>query len=150
MKNCNTVTVIHNPLQYIAHFYPVLQPDGPEQNYVAVKNDWSDLDEKITYLLKNQDEAEAIAERSREVFRDRYLTPAAEACYIRRMIYEWKKVQNFEPVLFKNITEEDGAVVEKMRGYSWESFAWRKPKPFNIPPPPKDYFFKSNQIDFED
>ena len=120
------------------------------QNYVAAKNDWSDLDDIMNYYLEHQDEAERIAEESKRTFRDRYLTPAAEACYIRRMIYEYAKVQNFEPPLYKNITEEDGKVTKKMRGYSWERFAFKGPKEFKIPGGPEGYWFKSNQIDFED
>ena len=103
----------------------------------------------MEYYLNHQDEAERIAQESIRTFRDRYLTPAAEACYIRRMIYEWAKVQTFEPELYKNKTTKDG-MKEEMRGYSWEKFAWKPPAPFAIPAPPDDYFFKSNQIDFED
>lgn len=104
----------------------------------------------MDYYLSHQDEAERIAEESRRTFRDRYLTPAAEACYIRRMIYEYAKAQNFEPQLYKNVTEEDGTVTEKMRGFSWERFAFKAPKKFDVPPFPEGYWFKSNQIDFED
>lgn len=120
------------------------------QNYIAVKNDWSDLDEKMNYYLEHQDEAERIGEEMRSTLRNRYMTPAAEACYIRRMIYEFAKVQQFEPKLYKEVKDDDGVTHEKMRGYSWERFVFRKPAPFDIPPPPDDYFFKSNQIDFED
>ena len=124
--------------------------DAATQNYIAVKNDWSDLDEKINYYLEHQDEAEQIGEEMRRTLRNRYMTPAAEACYIRRMIYEFAKVQQFEPKLYKEVKDDDGVTHEKMRGYSWERFVFRKPAPFDIPPPPDDYFFKSNQIDFED
>ncbi len=95
----------------------------------------------MNYYLEHQDEAERIGEETRRTFRNRYMTPAAEACYIRQMIYEWAKVQNFKPQLYK-----DG----KTRGYSWERFVFRSPDRFDIPAPPDDYFFKSNQIDFED
>ena len=120
------------------------------QNYIAVKNDWSDLDEKMNYYLEHQDEAERIGEEMRSTLRNRYMTPAAEACYIRRMIYEFAKVQQFEPKLYKEVKDDDGVMHEKMRGYSWERFVFRAPERFDIPAPPDDYFFKSNQIDFED
>ncbi|KAI9657948.1 MAG: hypothetical protein M1821_002605 [Bathelium mastoideum] len=121
-----------------------------EQNYVAAQNDWSDLENIMDYYLEHQDEAERIAEESKRFFRDRYLTPAAEACYIRRMIYEYAKVQNFEPQLYRNDTNEDGTVTTRVRGVSWERFAFRAPKKFDVPPFPEGYWFKSNQIDFED
>jgi hypothetical protein len=144
LVNCNSAIIIHNPLEWMAHFYPILKPDGPEQNYIAVKNDWSDLPEKMDYYLKHQEEAERIAEQGRRTFRDRYMTPAAEACYIRRMIYEWAKVQQWEPKLYKDDEQEH------MRGFSWERFSWRPGPRFDIPKPPDDYFFKSDKVAFED
>ncbi|RYP79588.1 hypothetical protein DL769_002898 [Monosporascus sp. CRB-8-3] len=150
LVNCNSAIIIHNPLNYTAHFYSVLTPDGPNQNYIPAKNDWSDLEDIMNYYLEHQDEAERIAEETRRTFRDRYMTPAAEACYIRQMIYEWAKVQKFDPKLYKQVKDDNGEVKEKQRGYSWERFVFRAPARFDIPPPPDDYFFKSNQIDFED
>lgn len=145
LVNCNSAIIIHGPLQWMAHFYPILKAEGPEQNYIATKNDWSDLEEKMDYYLAHQDEAERIAERGRAVFRDRYMTPAAEACYIRRMIYEWAKVQKWEPKLYKDDK------MEHMRGVSWERFSWRAgPHLDGKPNPPDDYFFKSDQVAFED
>ena len=144
LVNCNSAIIIHNPLEWVAHFYPLLKSEGPEQNYIAVKNDWSDLRATMEHYLtpSGQIEAESIAEQTKSTFRDRYMTPAAEACYIRRMIHEWDKVQQWKPQLWK----PDG----QMRGVSWERFAWRRPKEFKIPKPPDDYFFKSDQVDFED
>lgn len=149
LVNCNSAILIHQPLEWMAHFYPVLQGSGPEQNFVPVKNDWSDLRETMDHYLAHPEEAERIANRTKEVLRDRYMTPAAEACYIRRMIYEWAKVQKWEPKLFKEVKDEEGKVVgEKMRGFSWERFAWRRPK--NIGIDVNDYFWKSDVVDFED
>ncbi|KAI1252836.1 hypothetical protein MGN70_005042 [Eutypa lata] len=150
LVNCNSAIIIHNPLNWTAHFYSVLEPDGPNQNYIAVKNDWSDLDEKMNYYLEHQDEAARIGEETERTLRNRYMTPAAEACYIRRMIYEWAKVQQFQPKLYKQVKNDKGETVDRMRGYSWERFVFRNPDRFDIPAPPDDYFFKSNQIDFED
>lgn len=145
LVNCNSAIIIHGPLQWVAHFYPILKSEGPEQNYIATKNDWSDLEEKMDHFLAHQEEAEKIAEQGRRTFRDRYMTPAAEACYIRRMIYEWAKVQKWEPKLYKD------KEMEHMRGVSWERFSWRRgPHLDGKPNPPDDYFFKSEQIAFED
>ncbi|KAL9078160.1 MAG: hypothetical protein Q9157_002918 [Trypethelium eluteriae] len=138
------------PMEEHCKWQFLIHTEGPRQNYVAAKNDWSDLNDIMDYYLLNQDEAERIAEESARTFRDRYLTPAAEACYIRRMIYEYAKVQNFEPQLYKNITNDDGTVTRRMRGVSWERFAFKAPARFDIPGGPEGYWFKSNQVDFED
>ena len=81
----------------------------------------------MTYYLSHPSEAEAIASRSASAFRDRYLTPAAEACYLRRMIREYASVQNFEPKLFKQAVSDDGQVQWVTRGYDWEYFSYREP-----------------------
>lgn len=104
----------------------------------------------MNYYLEHQDEAARIGEETERTLRNRYMTPAAEACYIRRMIYEWAKVQQFQPKLYKQVKNDKGETVDRMRGYSWERFVFRNPDRFDIPAPPDDYFFKSNQIDFED
>jgi len=145
LVNCNSAIIIHTPLEYTAHFYSVLKSAGPSQNYIAVKNDWSNLDEVMTHYLSHPAEAEKIAEEAKRTLRDRYMTPAAEACYIRQMIFEWAKVQNYEPKLYK---EKDGK--EHMRGKSWERFAFLTPPHFDLPPPPDDYWFKSDKVEFED
>ena len=83
--------------EWVAHFYPLLQSRGPHQNYVAVKRDWSDLADRMKELENNPTRARRIAHEVTSFFRDRYLTPAAEACYLRRMITVYATVQNFEP-----------------------------------------------------
>jgi len=154
LVNCNSAIVIHNPLEWVAHFYPLLNPSGPAQNYIPAAANWTDLRDIMTHYLSPAGQADAarIATNTQAFFRDRYMTPAAEACYIRRMIYEWAKVQRWEPRLFKPATDKDGKPTggEKMRGFSWERFAWRPPPAFKIPPPPDDYFFRSDKVDFED
>lgn len=157
LVNCNSAILIHNPLQWMAHFYPVLKPDGPDQNYIPVKNDWSDLEETMDYYLAHPAEAERIAENNRRALRDRYMTPAAEACYIRRLIKEWATVQNYKPQLFKPKKNEHGQEETdkrklEMRGVSWERFAYRPPKKLEHPFPgyPEGYWVKSDVVDFED
>lgn len=84
---------------------------------MKVKRDFSDLEEKIEWLLDHPEDAARIARNNVKVFRDRYLTPAAETCYWRRLIREWGK-NAFEPEFYKMV---DGVRVE--RGVPYENFA---------------------------
>lgn len=83
---CRSVIVAHK-LQYIQHHHFLLSSHGETQNYVEVERDFSDLPNKMAHLLANPAEAERIADNSVKTFRERYLTPAAEACYWRSL---WK------------------------------------------------------------
>ncbi|EKG17488.1 Lipopolysaccharide-modifying protein [Macrophomina phaseolina MS6] len=123
LHNCNSATVVHQPLEYQAHYYDLLVADGPEQNYISVANDWSDLEEKIEYYRANPDEAARIAKNSVDTFRDRYLTPAAEACYWRRMIRNWAEVQAFAPSAYEEVKGKDGKTRMVQRGLDWEIYA---------------------------
>ncbi|KAI0173123.1 glycosyl transferase family 90-domain-containing protein [Hypoxylon sp. FL1284] len=125
LHNCNSVPVIHK-LDYVFHYRPLLKDSGPHQNYVKVKRDWSDLKAQMDGLLADPDKGRRIALESTAVFRDRYLTPAAEACYWRRMIHTWHAVMNFEPRRFE--TKADGTKVR--RGVSWERFSFRQKQSF--------------------
>jgi hypothetical protein len=84
---------------------------------MQVKQDWSDLEEKMEWLIAHPIEAARIAKNNVDVFRDRYLTPAAEACYWRRLIHEWAAHSDFEPEFFRMVEGE-----EKWRGLPYESF----------------------------
>lgn len=44
-------------------------------------------------------DAQVIADNAVKTFRDRYGTPAAEACFWRRLINSWREV-SFEPEVF--------------------------------------------------
>ena len=82
----------------------------------------------MNYYLSHPAEAEALAHESATTFRDRYLTPAAEACYWRRMVRNWAEVQRFEPKLWKKPKmDENSTIIEeyKMRGISFERWAFR-------------------------
>lgn len=125
LQNCNNVPVIHK-LEYVAHYYPLLKDSGPHQNYVKVERDWSDLDETMEALLKDPQKSHRIAAESTRLFRDRYLTPAAEACYWRKMFRNWRQVMALEPRKYD--TFEDGTRVR--RGVSWERFAFRQKHSF--------------------
>lgn len=77
-------------------------------------------------LVKDQDKSQRIAAESTRVFRDRYLTPAAEACYWRKMMHTWKSAMAFEPKKYE--TFANGTRVR--RGVSWERFAFRQKQSF--------------------
>ena len=84
------------PPTWIEPHHSVLISSGPDQNYVPLQQDFSDLDEKMQELLRDQDKARMIADNSVNTFRDRLLSPAAQVCYWRRMLKEWRDV-SFEP-----------------------------------------------------
>lgn len=110
---CRSVIVAHK-LQYIQHHHYLLVSSGPEQNYVEVERDFNDLPERMDELLKNPDKAERIASNSVKTFRERYLTPAADACYWRALWEGWAEVS-------ANVTHD----VERPpvdRGLRYESF----------------------------
>ncbi|KAI0376322.1 glycosyl transferase family 90-domain-containing protein [Hypomontagnella monticulosa] len=125
LQNCESVPIIHK-LDYVFHYRPLLKDSGPHQNYVKVKRDWSDLPAQMDGLLADPDRTRHIAQESARVFRDRYLTPAAEACYWRRMIRNWHAVMDFRPRRYES--NEHGIKVR--RGVSWERFAFRQKKSF--------------------
>ncbi|OJD32120.1 uncharacterized protein BKCO1_4100042 [Diplodia corticola] len=127
LQNCESVPIIHQPLQHQAHYYDLLAADGPHQNYIAVRNDFADLEEKVKFYLDRPELAARIARNSVATFRDRYLTPAAEACYWRRMIRSWSEVQAWEPEKYVDVMQHDGSVWKKQRGVDWEIFAATDP-----------------------
>lgn len=83
LQSCRSVVVSHE-LEWIQHYYHLMKSSGPEQNFVQVRRDWSDLERQMQYLLSHDDEARRIADNSVQIFRERYLSPAAEVCYWRR------------------------------------------------------------------
>lgn len=100
-------------LNWVEPHHQLLIAQGPARNYVPVKYDFSDLGEKMQFLLDHPDEAERIADNSVAMFRDKYLTPAAQACYWRKMFRTWSEV-SFEPEL----SEDYG----KPRGIPFETY----------------------------
>lgn len=78
--------------EWIEPHHSVLVRSGPNQNIVEVERDFSDLEEKMQELLNEPDRAKKIAENSARTFRDRYLSPAAQACYWRQLIHSWAAV----------------------------------------------------------
>ena len=107
-------------MQWIQPFEYLLVSEGDHQNYIEVERDWSDLEDKITYYLGHPEEAERIAQNAVKTFRDRYLTPAAEACYWRKLIRGWAEV-SFEPEFYKPEVKRDTGE-RGWRGVPFESY----------------------------
>lgn len=99
IQNCRSVIVAHKMEWIVPHEY-LMVPSGPKQNFIQLERDFSDLREKMDYYMANPKKAEIIADNSAKTFRDRYLTPAAEACYWRKMIYGWGEV-SFKPRFYE-------------------------------------------------
>lgn len=117
LMNCKSLLFAHDGL-YVTHYSHLLQRDGPEQNYVAVKRDWSDLDEQVKFYLAHQDEAEKIISTSLKTFRSRYTTRAATSCYIRKLIKGYGEVA-FTPVTTVPTSDSKGM---RLRGEAYEKF----------------------------
>ncbi|KAF7717414.1 Glycosyl Transferase Family 90 protein [Penicillium ucsense] len=116
LQSCRSVVIAHK-MDWIQHQHPLLRDSGPDQNHVTVKRDFSDLKAKIEWLQTHDEEARRIADNNVRTFRERYLTPAAEVCYWRRLIIAWAAVSDFKPEFFKT---ENGKKV--WRGLPVESF----------------------------
>lgn len=122
---CNSVIVAHK-LQFIQHHHYLLVASGPNQNYIEVERDFSDLGNKIEPLIQDTEAARRIANNSVTTFRERYLTPAAEACYWRSLFDGYGGVWNstIDPWSEKQGTE---------RGLRYESFVLlESPKMFEF------------------
>ncbi|KAF2268075.1 hypothetical protein CC78DRAFT_565850 [Lojkania enalia] len=88
LLNCASITIMHRA-EWIEPHHHLLVPSGPLQNFVEVERDFSDLEEKVEELLQDPERAKAIVNNSVATFRDRYLTPAAQACYWRQLFLSW-------------------------------------------------------------
>lgn len=120
LLSCHAVAVVHK-LTWTTHLYHLLNPSGPDQNYLAVDPNWEDLPDKIENLLRNPDEAQRIADNAAAHFRDRYFTPAAQTCYWRQLMRTWRDM-SFEPDPYEYKKQEDGSVVKKWRGMTYEEY----------------------------
>lgn len=95
LLNCHAVTFVHQ-LDWTTFYYHLLRGSGPDQNVVATARDFSDLEPKINSLIKDPEKMQRIADNAADVFRDRYLTPAAVACYWRHLLKAYAEV-SFRP-----------------------------------------------------
>ena len=123
LLNCNSLPVVHD-LEWTAEFYHLLVPNGPHQNYIQVNRDFSNLENKITYYLEHPEEAHRIAVNAVNTFRSRYTSPAAEACYWRRLISGWSEVA-FDPEPFETVSVNISGKSfqeEQLRGIPYEEF----------------------------
>lgn len=124
---CRSVIVSHK-LQWIQHYHYLFRNNGSNQNFVEVERDFSDLSAAMEDLLDHPEKAKRIADNNVAVFRERYLTQAAEACYWRHLIKRWKDVLGFEPMLYKDggsATVKDGkkrVKRDQKRGVRYETF----------------------------
>lgn len=108
---------------WIEPHHALLVSEGPEQNFVEVKEDFSDLDLKVTELLADPGRAKKIARNGVNTFRDRYLTPASQACYWRELFRGWASV-SFESTLWDTVPEKGKSKdsKKKIRGVPFETF----------------------------
>ncbi|QDS70867.1 hypothetical protein FKW77_005709 [Venturia effusa] len=120
LLNCASVSIVHTP-EWIEPHTHLFIAEGEYQNVVAVERDFSDLDHKMNYLLSHDSLAQEIARNSVAQFRDRYLTPAAQACYWRKLFHGWASV-SFEPELYKNVVDSHGNTKRKSRGTPFETY----------------------------
>jgi hypothetical protein len=117
LMNCDSLLFAHEAA-YQTHYSHLLKRDGPQQNYVAVKRDWSDLEEKVNHYYNEADEAAKIITNSLQTFRSRYTTRAATSCYIRKLIRRYSEVSEV-PEVHVPMKDHNGV---RLRGYSYEKF----------------------------
>lgn len=119
LQTCRSVIIAHK-MDWIQHHYPLMSPSGPDQNYIEIDRQFDKLEETMVFLREHDKQAERIASNNVRTFRERYLTPAAEACYWRKLIRGWAEV-SFEPEFYKADVNGTGGRV--WRGLPFESFA---------------------------
>lgn len=115
IQNCRSVIIMHD-MQWFTHHTHLMRDSGAQQNYVRVQRDFGDLEAKIHDLQKNDTEAERIANNNAITLRGKYLTPAAEVCYWRRLFRSWADI-SFEPEFY---VREEGQL--RWRGVPVESY----------------------------
>lgn len=47
LQLCNSAPIVHE-LKWIEHHHRLMRSNGSNQNFIQVKNDWSDLEEKVS------------------------------------------------------------------------------------------------------
>jgi hypothetical protein len=104
---------------WVEPHHALLVSEGSQQNFVEVEENFSDLEEKVIGLLADPGRARNISLNGVNTFRDRYLTPAAQACYWRQLVKGWAEV-GFEPAAWDESPEDK---TRKIRGVPFETFA---------------------------
>ncbi|EHK96023.1 putative protein O-glucosyltransferase 1 [Glarea lozoyensis 74030] len=117
LQNCNSVVIIPKRI-WIEPQHALIVSSGPLQNFVEIEEDYSDLETVMEELLANPEKAKMIAQNGVDAFRDRALTPAAQACYWRKMLVAWAEVspkaERWEHV--------EGGRIGKRRGVDFETY----------------------------
>ncbi|SMR42860.1 unnamed protein product [Zymoseptoria tritici ST99CH_1A5] len=122
LLSCHSTIVVH-PLTFTTHLYHLLESDGPNQNFVQVRKDWSDLPKTMEALLADNTKAKRIADNAAAKFRDQYFTPAAQTCYFRQLFKVWSEMTPV-PDPYEHETLEDGSVQKTWRGMSYEEYVF--------------------------
>ncbi|KAF2726294.1 hypothetical protein K431DRAFT_317127 [Polychaeton citri CBS 116435] len=117
LLNCDALVMVHD-LDWTTHYYHLLTADGPRQNYISVKRDFSNLQQKVQWLLEHPEHAQKVADNAATIFRQRYTTPAAVACYWRRLFHAWADVA-FVPDPYESSHKADEL---SLRGITIEDF----------------------------
>ncbi|KAI7369116.1 hypothetical protein KC336_g21044, partial [Hortaea werneckii] len=76
-------------MDWTAHYYHLLDAGV---NYIPVRRDFTDLDKQMEYYLAHSQTSQRISDAARTTFRERYTSPAAEACYWRRLLQAWSSI----------------------------------------------------------
>ncbi|KAF7190073.1 Protein O-glucosyltransferase 1 [Pseudocercospora fuligena] len=118
LLNCDSLLLVHD-VEWIAHYYHLLDTDS---NCVHVARNFSDLGEKIQYYNTHADEAQKIADNARTMFRERYTTPAATACYWRKLLRAYARVAFTPRTTAIKENKHKLASKEQLRGISFEEF----------------------------
>lgn len=118
LLNCDSLPFIHD-LEWRVYFSHLLQDSGPNQNYVRVRRDFADLEEKVEHYLAHPAESEKIVANSLATFRNKYIVPAAQSCYLRRLIHGFSAVSE-TPHVYRSGTES--SKVPQRRGKSFEEW----------------------------
>lgn len=118
LLNCDSLLLVHD-VEWIAHYYHLLDTGT---NCVRVERDFSDLEEKIRYYNNHTQEAQTIANEAKTTFRERYTTPAATACYWRKLLRAWSSVSFVPDTHTTNHDRNRHQSREKPRGISFEEF----------------------------
>ncbi|KAK4507210.1 hypothetical protein PRZ48_000945 [Zasmidium cellare] len=125
LLSCHSTILIH-PLTYVTHLYHLLEPEGPNQNYVLVDKEWKELPATMDTLLADNSKAKKIADNAAAKFRDRYFTPAAQTCYFRQLFKVWSEMTPV-PVPYEYKTHGDGTKTKEWRGMTYEEYVfWDK------------------------
>jgi len=138
LQNCRSVIITHEP-RWIQHWTHLYNPDwnSPDQNIVFIPHPtktnksvlvhdqrghkfkdktWTRLPETMDRLLTNDTLAKKIANNQWNFFRQRYITPASSACYWRKALNGFYKVQNYTVELTGKETSYESFTLLGMRG----------------------------------